>query len=304
LFVTTNFNISNHISIIWAFDLTFNIENIICAKLVILSKNQVNILIFVKKELKVYFLGTGTSQGIPVIGSQHSVCLSTDLRDKRLRVSVWIQIDTTSIVIDCGPDFRQQMLVSNCQHIDALLFTHEHADHTAGLDDIRPFYFKQGNIPVYAHERVLKNLAKRFDYIFQTDDKYPGAPSVTPNQIKENTPFQVNEITIEPINAWHGSLQVFGYKLRDFVYLTDVKTIDVTELEKIKQCNVLVINCLREEPHATHFNLEEVLHFISLVQPKKTYLTHISHLFGFHTEIEQKLPKDVFVAYDNLEIII
>jgi phosphoribosyl 1,2-cyclic phosphate phosphodiesterase len=304
LFVTTNFNISNHISIIWAFDLTFNIENIICAKLVILSKNQVNILIFVKKELKVYFLGTGTSQGIPVIGSQHSVCLSTDLRDKRLRVSVWIQIDTTSIVIDCGPDFRQQMLVSNCQYIDALLFTHEHADHTAGLDDIRPFYFKQGNIPVYAHERVLKNLAKRFDYIFQNDDKYPGAPSVTPNQIKENRPFQVNEITIEPINAWHGNLQVFGYKLRDFVYLTDVKTMDVIELEKIKHCNVLVINCLREEPHATHFNLEEVLHFISLVQPQKTYLTHISHLFGFHTEIEQKLPKDVFVAYDNLEIII
>ena len=254
--------------------------------------------------MKVYFLGTGTSQGIPVIGSQHSVCLSTDLRDKRLRVSVWIQIDNTSLVIDCGPDFRQQMLVSNCQHIDALLFTHEHADHTAGLDDIRPFYFKQGNIPVYAHERVLKNLGKRFDYIFQTDDKYPGAPSVSPLEVKENTPFQVNEITIEPINAWHGSLQVFGYKLRDFVYLTDVKTMDVIELEKIKHCNVLVINCLREEPHATHFNLEEVLHFISLVQTKKTYLTHISHLFGFHEEIQQKLPKDVFVAYDNLEVII
>ena len=254
--------------------------------------------------MKVYFLGTGTSQGIPVIGSQHSVCLSSDPRDKRLRVSIWIQIDTNSIVIDCGPDFRQQMLVSNCQHIDALLFTHEHADHTAGLDDIRPFYFKQGNIPVYAHERVLKNLGKRFDYIFQTDDKYPGAPSVLPLEVKENTSFQLNEITIEPINAWHGSLQVFGYKLQDFVYLTDVKTMEVAELEKIKNCKVLVINCLREEPHATHFNLEEVLHFISLVQPKKTYLTHISHLFGFHSEIQQKLPKNVFVAYDNLEITI
>lgn len=254
--------------------------------------------------MKVYFLGTGTSQGIPVIGSQHSVCMSTDVRDQRLRVSIWIQIENTSIVVDCGPDFRQQMLISKCQHIDALLFTHEHADHTAGLDDIRPFYFKQGNIPIYAHERVLKNLEKRFDYIFQTDDKYPGAPSVTPHQVIENTPFQVHNYSIEPINAWHGSLQVFGYKLNNFVYLTDVKSMEDTEINKIKQCKVLVINCLRNEPHATHFNLEEALHFISLVQPQKTYLTHISHLFGFHAEIQQQLPPDVYVAYDNLEITI
>jgi phosphoribosyl 1,2-cyclic phosphate phosphodiesterase len=303
-FITTNFNISNHISIIWALDLLFNVKNTFTAKLVILSKNKVNILIFVKKELKVYFLGTGTSQGIPVIGSQHSVCMSTDVRDQRLRVSIWIQIENTSIVVDCGPDFRQQMLISKCQHIDALLFTHEHADHTAGLDDIRPFYFKQGNIPIYAHERVLKNLEKRFDYIFQTDDKYPGAPSVTPHQVIENTPFQVHNYSIEPINAWHGSLQVFGYKLNNFVYLTDVKSMEDTEINKIKQCKVLVINCLRNEPHATHFNLEEALHFISLVQPQKTYLTHISHLFGFHADIQQQLPPDVYVAYDNLEITI
>jgi phosphoribosyl 1,2-cyclic phosphate phosphodiesterase len=254
--------------------------------------------------LKVYFLGTGTSQGIPVIGSQHSVCLSADTRDQRLRVSIWIQIGDTSIVVDCGPDFRQQMLMSKCQHIDALLFTHEHADHTAGLDDIRPFYFKQGNIAIYAHDRVLKNLEKRFDYIFQTDDKYPGAPSVTPHQVFENIPFQVHNFSIEPINAWHGSLQVFGYKLEDFVYLTDVKSMDDAEINKIKKCKVLVINCLREEPHATHFNLEEALHFISLVQPQQTYLTHISHLFGFHSEIQKQLPPNVFVAYDNLEITI
>ncbi len=254
--------------------------------------------------MKVYFLGTGTSQGIPVIGSQHSVCMSSDSRDQRLRVSIWIQMDATSIVIDCGPDFRQQMLTSKCQHIDALLFTHEHSDHTAGLDDIRPFYFKQGNIALYAHNRVLQNLEKRFDYIFQTDDKYPGAPSVSPHQVKENTPFQVHNYTIEPINAWHGSLQVFGYKLQDFVYLTDVKSMDATEIDKIKNCNVLVINCLRKENHATHFNLTEALHFISLVQPQKTYFTHISHLFGFHAEIEQQLPPNVFVAYDNLEITI
>jgi phosphoribosyl 1,2-cyclic phosphate phosphodiesterase len=252
--------------------------------------------------LKVYFLGTGTSQGIPVIGSQHSVCLSSDKKDKRLRVSVWIETENNSIVIDCGPDFRQQMLTSKCPKIDALLFTHEHADHTAGLDDIRPFFFKQGAIAIYAHNRVLKNLERRFDYIFQIENKYPGAPSVIENEVVNNVPFLVNNETIIPINASHGSLQVFGYRINNFVYLTDVKTIATIEIQKIKNCEVLVVNCLREEQHATHFNLEEVLHFISLVHPKKTYLTHISHLFGFHQEIQNKLPKNVFVAYDNLEI--
>lgn len=252
--------------------------------------------------MKVYFLGTGTSQGIPVIGSQHSVCLSSDEKDKRLRVSVWVETEKASLVVDCGPDFRQQMLNSKCQHIDALLFTHEHADHTAGLDDIRPFFFKQGAIPIYAHQRVLKNLERRFDYIFQTENKYPGAPSVVENEVKEDQSFSVNNEKIVPINAMHGTLQVFGYRIQDFVYLTDVKTIETSEINKIKNCKVLVVNCLREEPHATHFNLEEVLHFISLVQPKTTYLTHISHLFGFHEEIQKKLPEHVFLAYDNLVI--
>ena len=252
--------------------------------------------------MKVYFLGTGTSQGIPVIGSRHAVCLSSDQRDKRLRVSAWIETENNSIVIDCGPDFRQQMLVSKCSKIDALLFTHEHADHTAGFDDIRPFFFKQGAIAVYAHKRVLKNLERRFDYIFETENKYPGAPSINENEVIENKPFVLNNEIIIPINAFHGSLQVFGYRIQDFVYLTDVKTMEASEIEKIKECEVLVVNCLREESHNTHFNLEEVLHFISLVRPKKTYLTHISHLFGFHEEIQKKLPKNVFVAYDNLEI--
>jgi len=269
-----------------------------------LIKNSLFIVIFVKKKktLKIYFLGTGTSQGIPVIGSKHSVCLSADHKDKRLRVSVWIETKDASIVIDCGPDFRQQMLTSKCEHIDALLFTHEHADHTAGLDDIRPFYFQQGDIEIYAHQRVIENLAKRFDYIFETENKYPGAPSVSINEVINNQSFFVNKTEIIPINALHGSLQVFGYKIQDFVYLTDVKTIDESEINKIKHCNILVINCLREEPHATHFNLEEALHFISLVQPNKTYFTHISHVFGFHEEMQQKLPKNVFLAYDNLII--
>ena len=162
--------------------------------------------------MKVYFLGTGTSQGIPVIGSKHSVCLSTDLKDKRLRVSVWIHTTDFSIIIDCGPDFRQQMLTSNCQHVDAILFTHEHADHTAGLDDIRPFYFVQGAIPIYAHQRVIQNLTKRFDYIFETANKYPGAPSVIPIEVKENQTFKIKNKSIVPISALHGTLQVLDIK--------------------------------------------------------------------------------------------
>lgn len=252
--------------------------------------------------MKVYFLGTGTSQGIPVIGSKHSVCLSTDLKDKRLRVSVWIHTTDFSIIIDCGPDFRQQMLTSNCQHVDAILFTHEHADHTAGLDDIRPFYFVQGAIPIYAHQRVIQNLTKRFDYIFETANKYPGAPSVIPIEVKENQTFKIKNKSIVPISALHGTLQVFGYKIEDFAYLTDVKQIDTAEIEKIKGVKVLVINALRYELHDTHFNIEEAINFIHLVQPQKAYITHISHLMGFHQEIEQNLPKNVFLAYDNLEI--
>ena len=252
--------------------------------------------------MKIYFLGTGTSQGIPVIGSQHSVCKSQNTKDHRLRVSVWIEWDDLSIVIDCGPDFRQQMLVSDCQKLDAIIFTHEHSDHTAGLDDIRPFFFKQGNIPIYGHERVLKNLKKRFDYIFETENKYPGAPSVSEIEVVNNNSIVIKNKNIIPINFMHGSLQVFGYRFDSFAYLTDVKTITNKEIEKLSNLEVLVINALREEPHNTHFNLQEALDFINIVKPKEAYLTHISHLLGFHDETQEKLPENVFLAYDNLII--
>lgn len=254
--------------------------------------------------LKVYFLGTGTSQGIPVIGSHHSVCKSQDLKDKRLRVSVWITWEKYSFVIDCSPDFRQQMLSSNCQHINGILFTHEHSDHTAGLDDIRPFFFKQGDIPIYAHQRVVDNLKKRFDYIFEIENRYPGAPSVSVCEVKNNISFEVGDKKVIPINVNHGSLQVFGYRIDDFAYLTDVKTIADSEIDKLQNLEVLVVNALREEPHDTHFNLEEALAFIANVNPKRAYLTHISHLLGFHQEVQQKLPNNVYLAYDNLEISI
>ncbi|TDE52949.1 MBL fold metallo-hydrolase [Flavobacterium sp. GT3P67] len=252
--------------------------------------------------MKVYFLGTGTSQGIPVIGSNHPVCKSTDFKDKRLRVSVWISWGNHSFVIDCGPDFRQQMLSSNCQKVDGILFTHEHADHTAGIDDIRPFNFKQGEIPIYAHQRVIDNLRRRFEYVFETVNKYPGAPSVATIEVVNNQPFSLGNKTVIPIDVMHGDLQVFGYRIDDFAYLTDVKTIEKSEIEKLKNLKVLVINALREEPHDTHFNLKEALDFITLVQPKTTYLTHISHIMGYHEEVQKNLPPTVFLAYDNLEI--
>ncbi|MDI1317839.1 MBL fold metallo-hydrolase [Flavobacterium sp.] len=255
--------------------------------------------------MQVYFLGTGTSQGIPVIGSSHPVCKSSDLKDKRLRVSVWITWDENSIVIDCGPDFRQQMLTSGCSKLDALLFTHEHADHTAGLDDIRPFFFKQkSDIPVYASQRVLDNLKRRFDYIFENENKYPGAPSVATFVLKNNAHFLIDETEIIPINVNHGNVQVFGYRIQDFVYLTDVKTIDNSELEKLKGIKVLVVNALREEAHHSHFSLQDALDFIHLIQPEKAYLTHISHHLGFHEEVQKRLPENVFLAYDNLKITI
>lgn len=252
--------------------------------------------------MNITFLGTGTSQGIPIIGSEHPVCLSNDSRDKRLRVSILMQWNDFNFVVDCGPDFRQQMLNVNCKKLDGILFTHEHADHTAGLDDIRPFYFKQGNINLYAHERVLNSLKKRFDYIFETKDKYPGAPSVNHHIINENAVFEIGLKKVIPISALHNNLQVFGFRLDTFAYLTDIKTITSDEIDKLKNLDVLVVNALRIEPHISHFNLQEALNFIEVVSPKQAYLTHISHLLGFHSEVEKSLPINVKLAYDNLKI--
>ena len=253
--------------------------------------------------MKITFLGTGTSQGIPIIGSDHPVCLSKNPKDKRLRVSVLIQWDNYSYVIDCGPDFRQQMLRADVKSINGILFTHEHADHTAGLDDIRPFFFRQGDIPIYAHKRVVGQLKQRFAYIFETENKYPGAPNLEVNLV-QNQSFKLKNLEVIPIEVYHHKLQVFGYRFNNFAYLTDVKTIPDAELEKLKNLDVLVINALREQPHISHLNLEEALQIVSILQPKKTYFTHISHLLGFHDEVEQNLPENVFLAYDQLQITI
>ena len=251
--------------------------------------------------MEVTFLGTGTSQGIPIIGSDHPVCHSDDPKDKRLRVSVLIKWNNYNILIDCGPDFRQQMLTNKVEKLDAIFYTHEHNDHTAGLDDIRPFFFRQGDIPVYAHERVLKALRKRFEYIFTTENKYPGAPGVLENII-ENKPFSFNGLTVTPVEFMHNRLPVFGFRLEDFAYLTDIKSIEENEIEKLQDLKVLVVSALRIEPHHSHFNLEEALEFVQKVKPETTYFTHISHMLGFHEEVENQLPENIHLAYDNLKI--
>jgi phosphoribosyl 1,2-cyclic phosphate phosphodiesterase len=170
------------------------------------------------------------------------------------------------------------------------------------LDDIRPFNHKLGDLPIYAHARVLQNLKKRFDYVFETENRYPGAPSVSAIAVVNDEPFTIGNKSVVPINVMHGSLQVFGYRIDDFAYLTDVKTIDAEEISKLKGLKVLVVNALRQEPHNTHFNLKEALEFIAIVQPERAYLTHISHHLGFHDEVQKTLPENVFLAYDNLEI--
>jgi len=255
-----------------------------------------------KSPLKVTFLGTGTSQGIPVIGSDHPVCKSDSQKDIRLRVSVLLNWDNYFYVIDCGPDFRQQMLRENCTKLDGILLTHEHSDHTAGIDDIRPFNYRQGNMAFYAHKRVFKALHQRFEYIFETENKYPGAPTIEENVIDKNSSFTLGDKEVTVVEAFHNDLPVLGFKIDDFTYLTDVKTITEEEIEKIKNTKILVINALREESHPSHFNIAEALEFIAKVKPEKAYLTHISHLMGFHEEVQKKLPENVFLAYDTLKI--
>ncbi len=252
--------------------------------------------------MKVTVLGSATSQGIPVIACECNVCKSTNPKDKRLRASILIQKDGKNIVIDSGPDFRQQMLKNNVSSLDCILFTHEHKDHIAGLDDVRAFNFKQKKaMEIYCSERVENALKREYHYIF-AENRYPGVPSVNINLINKN-PFQLfNTIDILPIEVLHYKLPVLGFRIDDFTYITDAKTISNEEKIKILGTKTLIINCLRREEHISHFNLKEALAFINEIKAETTYLTHISHLFGTHEEIEQELPPNVFVAYDGLVI--
>ena len=249
--------------------------------------------------MKVTFLGTGTSQGVPVIACSCAVCTSADSRDKRLRSSILIQVEDKNIVIDSGPDFRYQMLRAGVTHLDALVFTHEHKDHTAGLDDIRAFNYKQGEaINVYAHKRVQDALKKEFSYIF-AHHKYPGIPQLDLFEIGHH-PFEVAGVPFIPIEVMHFQLPVLGFRIADFTYITDAKTVSEVEKAKIKGSKVLVINALQQEKHISHFTLEEAMAFAQEIGAEKTYFTHISHRLGTHQKISEIVPAGVELAYDGL----
>ena len=252
--------------------------------------------------MKFTFLGTGTSQGVPVIACDCDVCSSTDIRDKRLRSSFMITINNLNYLIDCGPDFRQQMLREKIKDIRAILFTHEHKDHIAGMDDVRAFNFKyKKDMDVYCDINVQKALFREFSYIF-SENKYPGVPKVNIHIIDNNKSFNIDGNLFMPIEVMHHKLPVLGYRINDLTYITDAKTISIKEIDKIKGTRILVVNALRISEHISHFNLKEALNFINEVKPEMAYLTHISHLMGLTEDVEKQLPDQVMLAYDGLQI--
>jgi phosphoribosyl 1,2-cyclic phosphate phosphodiesterase len=251
--------------------------------------------------LIVTFLGTGTSQGIPVIACDCEVCTSLDFRDKRLRTSIHIEVKGKSFIIDSGPDFRQQTLRERIKKLDALIYTHEHKDHTAGLDDVRSYnYFQKKHMPVYGRKNVLEQLKKEFSYIF-SEEKYPGIPLLELHEI-ENKNFSIEGVEFIPIEVMHYKLPVFGFRINDFTYITDANKISETEKEKIKGSKVIVLNALQKTEHISHFTLEEAIALLTELKPEKAYLTHISHRMGIHEEVEKELPEFIRLAYDGLKI--
>jgi phosphoribosyl 1,2-cyclic phosphate phosphodiesterase len=255
--------------------------------------------------MKITVLGSGTSQGVPVIGCSCAVCQSTNPKDNRLRASILINHNGENYCIDSGPDFRQQMLREGVKSLRAILFTHEHKDHIAGMDDVRAFnYLENRPMEVYCTVRVEEALRREFHYVFLRDG-YPGIPQVELNRIDSSTPFDLpGGLMVIPIEVMHYKLPVLGFRFGDFAYITDAKTITQEEKDKLIGVKILMINALRIEPHLSHFNLEEAIAFIREVKPEKAYLTHISHLFGAHDEINNMLPDDIFVAYDGMEIYV
>jgi len=251
--------------------------------------------------LIITFLGTGTSQGVPVIGCSCEVCQSLDFRDQRLRTSIHIAVQGQSFVVDTGPDFRMQMLREGIKKLDAVLFTHEHKDHTAGLDDIRPFnFYQQADIPIFGRLAVLEQLQREYAYIFN-DKKYPGVPQVACVEIDHN-PFQINGIGITPIPVIHYKLPVLGFRIGDFSYITDANHIPEESLALLEGSEILVLNALQKEPHIAHFTLDQAIEQAQRIGAKKTYFTHISHRLGKHAAVEKELPEGIFLAYDGLKL--
>jgi phosphoribosyl 1,2-cyclic phosphate phosphodiesterase len=251
--------------------------------------------------IKLTFLGTGTSTGVPVIACNCDVCMSLDLKDKRFRTSAMLSLGDSNIVIDCGPDFRIQMLRHKVDNIDAVLFTHAHRDHIAGLDDIRAFnYILNKTIDVYGSAETLSSLREQFPYIF-VPGRYFGVPQLTMNTIHDQ-PFRIGPWEFLPIEVMHQDLKVYGYRIHDLTYITDANFISEDQLRKVKGSRVLVLNALRNSRHVSHFSLEEALQIINEIKPEKAYLTHISHFLGRHEIVESKLPPGIHLAYDGLQI--
>jgi phosphoribosyl 1,2-cyclic phosphate phosphodiesterase len=251
--------------------------------------------------LKVTFLGTGTSTGVPVVACDCDVCRSNDHRDHRLRTSVMVQVNGHNYIIDCGPDFRYQMIREKVEDISAILFTHGHRDHIAGLDDVRAFnYVLNKTVDVYASEEVMDSIRREFPYIF-TEKRFFGAPQLD-FHIIDNNKFMVDDVEITPIEVLHHKLKVFGFRINNFSYVTDANYISEIEKEKIKGSEILVINALRKSKHISHFSLQEAIDIINEIGPRKAYITHLSHFIGLHKNIEQNLPENIFLAYDGLKV--
>lgn len=251
--------------------------------------------------MKITFLGTGTSQGVPVIGCTCEVCRSLDYRDKRLRTSVHIDVDGVSLVIDTGPDFRQQMLRERVPRLDAILFTHGHKDHTAGLDDVRAYNFMQGqDMPVYGEQHTLAQLRVEFSYAFEPV-RYPGIPQLNLIEIND-APFTAAGINIIPLPVTHLRLPVLGFRIGDFSYITDANHISDSTLGKLKGTKVLVLNALQKDKHVSHFTLAEALVMAERIGAEKTYFTHMSHKIGLHKDVEAELPRTIALAYDGLAV--
>lgn len=252
-------------------------------------------------KLKVEFLGTGTSQGVPVVACDCDVCRSADPKDTRLRSALFVEANGHKIVIDAGPDFRQQMLRIGLRKLDAIFLTHEHTDHIFGLDDIRAFNWVQKHpTDIYAERRVQNSIKRVFDYVFE-ENKYPGIPQMNLHLV-ENKPFSLNGIEVIPVRGFHHKLPVFGFRLGTLAYLTDVNRVEPEEQQKLLGLDVLIVNALRFEKHISHFNLEEALELIDRVKPKRAYLTHVSHLMGKHEDVQRQLPTNVSLAYDGLKL--
>ncbi len=253
--------------------------------------------------VKVTFLGTGTSQGVPLIGCDCTVCKSPNAKDRRLRTSVMVESAKTRIVIDSGPDFRQQLLREQVKRLDALVLTHEHKDHIAGLDEVRAFNFiNKMRMPVFATPRVQAALKREFAYIF-SDEKYPGIPEVDLYEIGEEV-FNVGDLIVEPLSILHYRLPIKGFRIGGFVYITDANFIPDEEKKKIAGADVLVINALRREPHISHFTFSEAVEMVKELKPRKAYFTHISHQLGLHDEVNRELPGNIELAFDGLQLII